>query len=131
MNKELQERLFTGFPKLYADRNASLQVSLMAFGFEVGDGWFDLLWRLSETLEGIINQLPSSDCLPRALQVKEKFGTLCFYMTDETDEMERAIQRAEDESSRTCEECGQPGQLRGRSWVVTMCATCYSHRTLV
>jgi ribosomal protein S14 len=62
---------------------------------------------------------------PRASQVKEKFGTLRFYMTFETDEMSTIINKAESQSSKTCEACGRPGKIRGKYWLSTRCLRCW------
>jgi uncharacterized protein with ParB-like and HNH nuclease domain len=48
-----------------------------------------------------------------AVQVKEKFGLLNFYMSRAAEEMRSLIGEAEGKSASTCEECGQPGKLRG------------------
>lgn len=61
---------------------------------------------------------------PRASQVKEKFGTLSFYMSSATDEMYKLISEAERKSGETCEDCGAPGKRRGGGWIVTMCDSC-------
>lgn len=61
---------------------------------------------------------------PKAAQVKEKFGGLRFYMTIESDEITTLIREAEALSFKTCEECGQPGESRGASWVHTLCKNC-------
>lgn len=56
-----------------------------------------------------------------AVQVKEKFGTLRFY-TDGGNEVTYAmISMAESMSARTCEKCGAPGKLRGKTWLYTAC----------
>lgn len=60
-----------------------------------------------------------------ASQVKEKYGTLRFYMSGETDAMSEAINEAEDESAKTCENCGGPGKVYDGGWVVTRCDPCY------
>ena len=58
----------------------------------------------------------------RATTVKEKFGGLRVYLTSSTDEMEAAIDEAEAESFKTCEECGAPGVLRSDGgWLMTAC----------
>lgn len=51
MKEELSQKLYDNFPLLYRDRNESLRNSLMRFGFDCGDGWFQLLWDLSLQLE--------------------------------------------------------------------------------
>lgn len=53
--------------------------------------------------------------------MKEKFGTLHFYMNMETEEMSRAIREAEGRSASACEVCGRPGTLRGGGWLKTLC----------
>jgi hypothetical protein len=62
---------------------------------------------------------------PRASQVKEKFGTLRFYMTHSTEEMSTIIQEAEKKSAKTCETCGKAGKLRGYNWYYNRCAPCW------
>jgi hypothetical protein len=62
---------------------------------------------------------------PRASQVKEKFGTLRFYLTHGTDEMYAIIGEAQQKSAKTCETCGKPGRIRGRGWYYTRCHSCY------
>ncbi len=131
MSPELDAKLCAAFPLLYADRNKPMRETCMCWGFEHGDGWFSIIWDLSEKLERMIAALDPADFpegygLPRASQVKEKYGTLRFYMTASTDEMEDAIREAEKLSARTCERCGAPGSLRGRGWLSTRCDSCWA-----
>lgn len=58
---------------------------------------------------------------PRASQIKEKYGTLRYYMTCETDEMSKYIGLAEGLSSEVCEQCGKWGKTRGEYWLYTAC----------
>lgn len=116
MNKENSQYLVENFPNLYQDCGRSPRESNMAFGFECGDGWFELLKELSEKIE-------SQDVV--ASQVKEKFGTLRFYLRGgATDEVWDLIDEAEKKSEKICEVCGKPGSLRGKSWVQTLCDEC-------
>lgn len=55
-----------------------------------------------------------SDLGFKALQVKEKFGGLCFYTSFTDEPISSAIQEAEAESLRTCEEVWQARQAK--SW---------------
>jgi hypothetical protein len=119
MKAELEERLFKEFPTLYSGRNEPITQNLMGFGFECGDGWFDILWRLSKILSSV-------DLEAKALQVKEKFGTLHFY-ADCNAAAQDAIDRAEMESAKTCEMCGSHIGTKIRSytgWYATLCAAC-------
>jgi len=122
MKPECDDALCEEFPLLYANRHASWRETPMGFGIECGKGWFALLRDLSAKLEALILRLPLEERKKyRADQVKEKFGTLRFYMTALTDEMSEAIRAAEAASAETCELCGAPGVLRSRGWLKTLC----------
>lgn len=101
----------------------------------VGDGWFNLLWKLGETIEAAFKvyddgvettkrtkqaKVKPSEAF-KIVQIKEKFGTLRFYTNGWTDEIGAAITEAERASAVTCEDCGEPGKLRGRTWLFTSC----------
>jgi hypothetical protein len=116
MNKENSQYLVTNFPTLYQDYGGDMKITCMAWGFECGDGWFELLKELSEKIE-------SHEAV--AAQVKEKFGGLRFYLRGgATDEVWSHVEAAEEKSYETCEVCGQPGSLRGKGWVQTLCDGC-------
>jgi hypothetical protein len=122
MKPELQEQLFAIKPSMF--NRSSIRESLMAFGFDCGDGWFDLLRRL-------ITDLVPYDI--EVLQVKEKFGTLRFYTggvpSDDSDKIWSRIDQAELESETTCEKCGSTdAKLRGGGWIVTLCDKCNDER---
>ena len=89
-------------------------------GFDgcVGEGWLPILDRLTDDLVkmGWDRNLQ---------QVKEKFGTLRFYIGTGTEEMHKRISEAEAETARTCEMCGAPGTRRTDGWVKTNCDECH------
>lgn len=64
----------------------------------------------------------------RASQVKEKFGTLRFYMTSQTREMDDIIAEATRKSAVTCEDCGKKGKLYAKGWCVVRCVACKKKR---
>ncbi len=94
-----------------------------------GSGWNDLLLRLDADLAKIDPEYV-------VFQFKEKFGTLRYYADLSGDgdhgrpeEMQDAfserIDKAEEESAKTCEYCGKPGELDTRThWVKTRCPEC-------
>ncbi len=60
---------------LYGQKDTPMTQSLMCFGFECGDGWCDIIRRLSEKLERWNEENSNDDRPPiEACQVKEKFG---------------------------------------------------------
>ena len=59
--------------------------------------------------------------VPVAIQVKEKFGGLRFYVDRATDEHYNYIHFAESMSYRTCEECGAPGTYYPFGWHHVAC----------
>ena len=96
-------------------------------------GW-NRVMRLVNKLYGSLSyELETCYCdifdpsISRASQVKEKYGTLRFYMTTSSDEMEKLIDVAEKLSETTCELCGMPGSLRDDcGWYKTRCDSCWN-----
>jgi len=122
---EFEETLVKDFPNLFADMHGDMRVTCMHWGIDTGRGWYPLLYDLSEKLEKLIveykQQYPKDEYHPRAAQVKEKYGSLRFYMSSETDEMDKLIQEAENKSFHTCESCGNEGILNQGSWYEVRC----------
>ncbi|QFG24493.1 TraR/DksA family transcriptional regulator [Actinomadura sp. WMMB 499] len=111
----------------------------------VGSGWHPLLQKLHTELLAVSPTYSVQ-------QVKEKYGTLRVYLltgmlrhlekgnsdwpdSDQAaryeveDDAARALVRAaEQESARTCESCGNPGVLRERAWLKTLCDACAAPR---
>jgi hypothetical protein len=71
---ELQRRLVDRWPTWF-NIGGDPSHTLMHFGFQHGDGWFNLLWRLCERLEPTVAAAEKQTGRPfEVLQVKEKFG---------------------------------------------------------
>ncbi len=51
MNGELTQRLVKRFPVLYQDYHSPMTQTCMCWGFEHGDGWFEIIWQLSLVIE--------------------------------------------------------------------------------
>lgn len=60
----------------------------------------------------------------QAVQVKEKFGSLRFYVDNVDPEIDAYISFAENMSSCTCEKCGSPGGQSEGGWIKTQCTRC-------
>lgn len=85
----------------------------------VGKGWHSILYKLYDDLVKLGWDLQLS-------QVKEKFGTLRFYIGYGSDEMFSVIDKTEHKTSTTCEECGRPGRINNdnKYWIRTLCDEC-------
>jgi hypothetical protein len=123
MNDEHAQYLFEKYPDLYRGRYLPITQNLMPFGFETGDGWFDIIDKLSAEIT-LLDEKDGSQTI--AVQVKEKFGGLRYYVESGSDAVLDAIDRAEDECEKTCELCGEPGSLKGVGWLSTMCDACWA-----
>lgn len=119
MREELDKQLCEKYPKLFADRNSPMTETAMCWGFEVGDGWYDLIDILCGSIQGYIDSNNKQQIT--VSQVKEKFGTLRFYTNGSTDLINGMIWMAEHMSCRICETCGKPGKYRGKGWFYTAC----------
>ena len=157
MRKELDEALCAKYPLIFRDRHENMQVTAMCWGFECGDGWYNIIDILCGLLtsdyrqaksryesikdkvdqpqwegsKNIITQEKIDEAkakldeetlkVPVAVQVKEKFGGLRFYVNGATDKHWSYINFAESMSYRTCEECGAPGKTYTDGWHTTLC----------
>jgi hypothetical protein len=138
MKRSLEEALFYRFNFFHP--NTPITQSLMAFGCEHDDGWFDILWELCKALEVEIKKIEEKRTKKektielikdgdndwfKVQQVKEKFGSLRFYVTMASDEMYKLISDAEKKSQETCEVCGDKASLMEKSsWYKTLCKDC-------
>jgi hypothetical protein len=121
MKKELDALLCERYPLIFAERNLSMKQTCMYWGIACGDGWFDLIDTLCERLQSWTDRKKAPQVV--AVQVKEKFGTLCFYQRDAGQEQWGMICMASAMSARICDQCGRPGhKLVHEFWHMTRCA---------
>jgi hypothetical protein len=84
-------------------------------GFSFGEGWLDLVHKLTSDLQKL-------DPALKVLQVKEKFGGLRFYVGPASKLVHDRIELAEKESYQTCEVCGsKEAKVRTGGWLRTLC----------
>lgn len=127
MTPEKQEELVNKYPKVFS----------IVKHFECADGWYDIIDCLCANIENILkNKMykmtedEKTDNQVIAVQVKEKFGGLRFYI-DHTDfdEIYGAISMSESISRRTCENCGNKGHKQPGGWIRTLCDSCQMAQT--
>lgn len=99
----------------------------IAFGIECGDGWYNLLDKLFSDIVKICDEKNIE--IPKVTQIKEKFGSLRFYVGATTEEIHQLIGEAEAESYVTCEVCGSPGSIvKNHGWIMVRCETCLNNK---
>lgn len=176
MSPELDENLCKKYPKIFVNRYGDMRTTAMCWGFDCGDGWYNIIdalcaniqhridwsektYQMDTKYNAMLEQVLSGrreaydeyfqtsvkdeskreeyfqtwlkvakhrqvkDPIPQAIavQVKEKFGTLRFYIDGGNEVIHALIGMAESMSARTCEKCGSPGRLRGKTWLYTAC----------
>lgn len=127
MNNQNTELLKSAFPNVFKSE----------FFFECGDGWFEIIAKIA----AYINSL-TEHCI--AVQVKEKFGALRFYVSFDVDGHGEWMTKSEDMESiyqfitdmeRTsrdiCEDCGVELTVHSRyespsirGWFMNVCKRC-------
>ena len=110
--------------------------------------WSDLPPGWAGLLESALKEMLEAGWKGHLEQVKEKFGGLRIYynmgepedspladvddLTDDERELwnMKIVSKAEKESFKTCQDCGQPGQLLNNSgWLMTLCSKCFQNRS--
>jgi len=131
MKQELDQLLCEKYPKMMVNRNKNMQETCMCWGFECGDGWFNILDQLMGNIQHHIDWKNRKEEVVAQVtldQVKEKFGTLRFYYSGGDDAIDGMVRMAESMSGVTCEECSAPAQTHGPGWIRTICEPCETKR---
>ena len=131
MKPEQDKQLCEKYPKIFKNRFGSIQKTCMAWGFECGSGWFDIIDTLCGAIQDHVDwkiRLMSveerEDFQVIADQVKEKFGGLRFYYSGGDDKIKGMVDMAERMSCKTCELCGSLGSGRAKNksaWIGIRC----------
>lgn len=97
------------------------QVNPYSYEFEVGDGWFKIIYELVHSI--MVNDRKKGDWVTKVTQCKEKFGGLRFYVTGTSDRNWKLIHTAEEKSYSVCEETGSEVEVGSWTlgWIQTLC----------
>ncbi len=130
MNKELTEKIFQHCPLIYRSYADGSNTLVNRYGFECGDGWFQIIFNFSIEAEAKVKEMKEEGAeeirLPLVLQVKEKLGGLRIYMDKSCETINALIDSAQKKAARTCELCGNSGSRRESetAWLITLCDEC-------
>ena len=150
MKAELQKKLYEKYPKIFCQKDLPKTETCMCWGMECGEGWFWLLDNLCKAIQAYVDsqnemvrirnkdkglteeQMNTLMGQVEATQVKEKFGSLRFYINGGDDNVYGMIALAETMSWGICESCGSTKNIiHTKGWISTLCESCELQKTLV
>lgn len=134
--------MWTKYSELLQKRHPEL-----FFDPQCDNGWFEIIDRLMSSIEcSLVSMGLHVDQWPSTIQIKEKFGTLRYYIgairaepsleceqvgimtsirpVSDIAEIDDLIRDAEQQTAHTCERCGCSGELITSGWVHTYCDDC-------
>ena len=137
MTDEKQQYLYDKYPQIFG--KVDEQTSPMSYGIGVGDGWFQLVLEICELLEQVRQR---TGIVYRADQIKEKFGGLRFYCSDDrrllpmtpdrrakwNKLVSEFIMKKSFQSESICESCGGDGTMTSGGWKKCLCERCNEDR---
>ena len=119
-----EEKILKKYPKIFRQKDLPMTQTCMCWGLDIGLGWMPLIDCLCGEIQSHIDRdkkIPQVE----ALQVKEKFGGLRFYVSGGDEYTESIIDFAEELSYSICENCGTTeGVTQTEGWIVTLCKKC-------
>lgn len=132
MKEELELELVKKYPKILRDYKGDKTQTCMAWGMECDDGWYKLLDECMGKMQYFCDLCfyrSGTQVQVVANQIKEKFGTLSFYIsvynadTIESSIIDDIISEAEKKSANTCELTGEYGTVckKNNYWYKTLC----------
>ena len=126
MREELDNKLCAKYPKIFRDRSAPMNQTCMCWGFDHGDGWYNIIDQMCANIQHHIDwKNKQSEVVAQVTvnQIKEKFGGLRFYYSGGDDVIDGMVRMAESWAAHICEEFGALGKIRGGGWIRTLCDT--------
>lgn len=115
MNKN---KFYDQYPLVFPNRDPE-------YGFQCGNGWYQLLDALFYVINKDLSKLPEDERKFRILSLKEKYGKLNIKCEHTTEYIKATLLQAEEMSGHICETCGEYGELRDSAhWIKVRCNEC-------
>lgn len=130
MDKKLELKLVEKYPKILRDYGGDVKQTCMAWGIDCQNGWYELLDKSMEKLQYFCNLCSKEgrEVQVIANQIKEKLGTLRFYVSvegandTETAILDDIVSETERQSAHICEITGERAVLCHKGgWLKTLC----------
>ena len=132
MSPEKTKVLIDKYPKIFETGAGLENEPFSHYHFECDDGWFDLINTLCRAIQGHVDwkvrnmdKESAEEFQVVAGQVKEKFGSLRFYVSGGDDYIAGLITMAESVSGMICESCGDKATVRTTGWIKNICHSCH------
>ena len=111
MDSQKTNHLYERFPHLYRERTAPLESSKMAWGFQCGDGWYKIIYEMSQRIEKLSGD---NEFAPAITEVsRNEDGTLHVDARNLSPPVADIIATAREQSRLVCEFCSySPAFLR-------------------
>ena len=123
MKEELQDSLYKKYPKLFRQKDMSMQVTCMCWGVCCQDGWYWLIDMLCGCIQSYVDNNKKTQ--PEFGQVKQKYGSLRVYCDNSDTTIEGMIWFAEYMSYKICEKCGSTKDItHTKGYIRTLCKNC-------
>lgn len=138
-HNECEEYMYKTYPDFFKERLLPMSQTCMCWGCTIGQGWFHILDQACQLCK-LVEQLTGIKIV--FTQIKEKYGSARFYHTvdfgidcKKSNEEERLIEDllylivsdAENKTTQTCAECGNPyyhHPIYMHGWVYDTCCDC-------
>ena len=121
MTKTHTDLLYSQFPRLYRTFRLDTETEVSTQGLQCGDGWFQLIYDLSDQLYNCVSIEPVE-----AIEIKQKWGTLSYKVNVSNKEVDQIISDYVRLSNTICEHCGTTNATRHLcgSLHVVLCEVC-------
>ncbi len=111
MDSRLENKLYERFPDLYREKTAPLESSKMAWGVQCGDGWYKLIYELSNKIAKIATEGEYSPAISQISRHED--GTLYVDVRNVSPPIADIVTTVRETSRLTCESCSySPAFLR-------------------
>jgi hypothetical protein len=153
MRKELQDKLYSKYPKIFVQKDWSIQESCMPWGIDTPDSWYSIIDCLCFRIQIICDKgrkeyirFPFGGFFYKLFknarfygilftkkvaqveftQVKEKFGSLRVYYSGGDNYIDDLIYFAEDLTTEVCAVCGSNQNVESTNgWITFLCKNCF------
>lgn len=93
-------------------------------GYEIEEHWIPIIDKMCQEMMDYYEKNPDVP-IQRCVQMKEKFGTLRFYLEAYTKELDIIINKAEKSTSKICLKCGSKDDVKPtKGWIKYLCKEC-------